>query len=182
MPHSREPGEPFKRLFFALACPPEQRQAIARWRKELPIGTGRRVPADNFHLTLLFLGEVAVPLLPAILAAAGGVKPPGEPLRVPLDRLDAWRRAGVLLLVPEQPPRALLRLAYDLEQAVQPLGLLPEYSDYRPHLTLARDFRTEVPEASSAPDFVLKATRFTLFESRKGHYLPLQSWPLSPSV
>jgi len=182
VPHSREPGEPFKRLFFALACPPEQRQAIARWRKELPIGTGRRVPADNFHLTLLFLGEVAVPLLPAILAAAGGVKPPGEPLRVPLDRLDAWRRAGVLLLVPEQPPRALLRLAYDLEQAVQPLGLLPEYSDYRPHLTLARDFRTEVPEASSAPDFVLKATHFTLFESRKGHYLPLQSWPLSPSV
>lgn len=178
MPHPREPGEPFKRLFFALACTPEQRQAIARWRKELPIGNGRRVPADNFHLTLLFLGEVPLPLLPAILAAAGAVKPPGEPLRVPLDRLDAWRRSGVLLLAPEQPPRALLRLAYDLQQAMQPLGLLPEHSDYRPHLTLARDYRTEVPEAPSAPDFLLKATHFTLFESRKGSYVPLQEWPL----
>lgn len=176
----REQGEPFKRLFFALACPPEQRQAIARWRKALAIGNGRRVPAENFHLTLLFLGEVGLARLPSILAAADSVTPPGEVLRIALDRFEGWRRSGVLFLAPEQPPRALLRLAYDLQQAVQPLGLLPEHADYRPHLTLVRDYRAEVPEAPSAPEFMLRATHFTLFESRKGQYLPLREWPLAP--
>ncbi|WP_263263887.1 RNA 2',3'-cyclic phosphodiesterase [Pseudomonas sp. RIT-PI-S] len=175
----RDPGEPFKRLFFALACPPEQRRAISRWRSTLDLGNGRRVPAENFHLTLLFLGEVGLAHLPALLAAAASVTPPGEHLRVPLDRLDAWRRSGVLLLAPEEPPPPLLRLAYNLQQAVQPLGLLPEHTDYRPHLTLARDYRAEVPEAGSPPEFQLTASHFTLFESRKGQYLPLQEWPLA---
>ena len=48
---------------------------------------------------------------------------PGVPLKVALDRLDVWRRAGVLVLAPEQAPPALLRLVYALEQAMLPFGL-----------------------------------------------------------
>jgi 2'-5' RNA ligase len=178
MPAPRESGEPSKRLFFAIACPAEQRQAISRWRNTLGLGSGRRVPASNFHLTLLFLGDVGLSQLPAVLAAAATVRPPGERLRVPLDRLDAWRRSGVLFLAPEQTPPALLRLAYDLEQAVQPLGFMPDHSEYRPHLTLMRDFRGQPPEAVTAPEFVITASHFTLFESRKGDYVPVREWSL----
>jgi 2'-5' RNA ligase len=127
---------------------------------------------------LLFLGEVRLDSLPALLAAAGAVKPPLQRLRVVLDRLEAWRRFGVLVLAPEEPPEGLLRLAYDLQQAVQPLGLLPERRDYQPHLTLAREFQVQAPEAATPPEFGWTATHFTLFESRKGHYVPLQAWPL----
>lgn len=175
----REPGEPFKRLFFALACPADQRRAIAGWRNTLALGSGRRVPAENFHLTLLFLGEVGVAQLAAVLAAAAAVRPPGERLRVSLDRLEAWRRSGVLVLAPAQPPPALLRLAYNLQQAMEPLGLAPEATDYRPHLTLARDYHAPEPETPEPAEFLLTASHFTLFESRKGHYLPLQAWPLA---
>lgn len=172
------PGAPFKRLFFALACPATQRQAIARWRTSLGLRSGRPIAAGQFHLTLLFLGEVELPLLPAVLAAAQGVRTPVSRLRVPLDKLDAWRRPGVLFLAPEQPPPALLRLAYDLQQAMQPLGIMADHNDYRPHLTLARDYRSPPPEAIAAPDFLITASHFTLFESHKGHYLPVQEWPL----
>lgn len=175
---SREPTAPTKRLFFALACPVSQCQAIARWRNSLSLRSGRRTPASQFHLTLLFLGEVELSLVPAVLAAASTVRAPGSRLEVPLDRLDAWRRPGVLFLAPEQAPPRLLRLAYDLEQAMQPLGLMLKHNDYRPHLTLARDYRNPPPEAAVAPDFLITASHFTLFESHKGDYLPVQEWPL----
>jgi 2'-5' RNA ligase len=53
---------PFLRLFIALAVPAEVRQAIgrvqSRLRREASPGTVRWAPADQFHLTLRFLGDV----------------------------------------------------------------------------------------------------------------------------
>jgi 2'-5' RNA ligase len=173
-----ESHEPFKRLFFALDCAPAQRKAIAQWRGALQLRSGRPVPAENFHLTLKFLGAVAVGQIAHICTAAASVRTPGARLNVALDRLDVWRRAGVLVLAPVQAPPALLRLVYDLEQALLPFGLEDAPREFRPHLTLARDYRAPVPESASPPEFFLRADRFTLFESHKGRYRALADWPL----
>jgi 2'-5' RNA ligase len=178
---SDEFREPFKRLFFALSCPPEQRRAIAQWRNALQLRSGRPVPADNFHLTLLFLGAVGVAQIGEICTAAAKVRVPGEPLRLVLDRLDVWRRAGVLVLAPEQAPPELLRLVYALEQAMLPFGFEDAPKEFRPHLTLMRDYRMPVPESAAAPEFFLRADRFVLFESHKGRYRVLAEWPLVPA-
>lgn len=170
-------GEPFKRLFFALDCAPAQRRAIAQWRSELGAGLGRPVPSANFHLTLMFVGNVATAQLPSILAAAAGVKSPGGALTVELDRLEVWRSAKALVLAPSETPLALRQLVYALQQALLPLGFVEAPRDYRAHLTLARDYRGAVPEAMVAADFVIRARHFTLFESRKGRYWPLAQWP-----
>lgn len=177
---AREPGEPLKRLFFALPCAPAQRRAIAQWRNALGLSSGRPVPAENFHLTLMFLGSVAVAQIPGIIAAAAGVRTPGEPLTVPLDRLDVWRRAGVLLLVPAQTPLVLRQWVYALQQALLPLGFVDDTREFRPHLTLMRDYRAPVPESEAPPHFHLSASHFSLFESHKGRYRPLAEWPLVP--
>jgi 2'-5' RNA ligase len=177
---SREQGEPLKRLFFALPCAAAQRRAIAQWRSALELSNGRPVPAENFHLTLMFLGAVAVTQIPGICAAAAGVRTPGEQLTVPLDRLDVWRRAGILLLAPAQEPQVLRQLVYALQQALLPLGFVDAPREFRPHLTLMRDYRTSVPESNTPPDFHLSARHFTLFESHKGRYRPLAEWPLVP--
>ncbi|TNB95023.1 RNA 2',3'-cyclic phosphodiesterase [Pseudomonas jessenii] len=171
--------EPFKRLFFALNCPPVQRKAIAQWRGELGLRAGKPVPADNFHLTLLFLGAVPLAQINEVCEAAGKVRTPAEPLRIALDRLQVWHRAGILSLAPEQAPPALLRLVYALEQAMLPFGFEESPREFRPHLTLARDYRTEAPEATTPPEFFLRAERFALFESHKGRYRILQDWPLN---
>lgn len=177
---SDESHEPIKRLFFALNCAPEPRRAIAQWRSVLQLRNGRPVPADNFHLTLLFMGAVSVAQIGDICAAAAKVRVPGVPLRVRLDRLETWRRAANLVLTPEHAPPALLRLVYALEQAMLPFGFEDSIKDYRPHLTLMRDFRTPVPESPTPPEFVLRADHFTLFESHKGRYRTLAEWPLAP--
>ncbi|VVO32074.1 RNA 2',3'-cyclic phosphodiesterase [Pseudomonas fluorescens] len=176
----RGQSEPFKRLFFALPCADAQRRAIAQWRNALGLSSGRPVPAENFHLTLMFLGPVAVTQIPGICAAAAGVRTCGEPLTVALDRLDVWRRSGVLLLVPAQEPLELRQLAYALQQALLPLGFVDAPREFRPHLTLMRDYRAPVPESSTPPDFHLSARHFTLFESHKGRYRSLAQWPLVP--
>jgi len=175
---SDESHEPSKRLFFALDCAPAQRRAIAQWRSALQLRTGRPVPAENFHLTLLFLGSVDVAQIADVCSAAGKVRVPGEPLRVELDRLDAWRRAGALVLASEQAPPALLRLVYALEQAMLPFGFEETSKDFRPHLTLMRDYRAPVPESTTPPEFFLRADHFALFESHKGRYRALAQWPL----
>jgi 2'-5' RNA ligase len=177
---SDESREPFKRLFFALGCAPAQRKAIAQWRSALQLRSGRPVPADNFHLTLKFLGSVDTVQIADICTAAGTVRTSGERLTVVLNRLEVWRRAGVLLLVPEQASPALLRLVYDLEQALLPFTLEDAPREFRPHLTLARDYRAPVPESATPPEFFLRADRFILFESHKGRYWPLAEWPLGP--
>ncbi|UVE48225.1 RNA 2',3'-cyclic phosphodiesterase [Pseudomonas chlororaphis] len=176
---SREQGEPFKRLFFALPCTAAQRRAIAQWRGALGLRNGRPVPAENFHLTLMFLGSVAVAQIPRICAAAASVRTCGEPLDVPLDRLEVWRRAGVLLLAPTQAPLELRQLVYALQEALLPLGLVDSPREFRPHLTLMRDYRAPVPESQTPADFHLSARHFALFESHKGRYRPLAEWALA---
>ncbi|MGY2343426.1 RNA 2',3'-cyclic phosphodiesterase [Pseudomonas sp. SDO5532_S415] len=178
---SDESHEPFKRLFFALDCAPAQRKVIAQWRSALQLRNGRPVPVENFHLTLKFLGSVATAQIADICKAAASVRTSDERLTVVLDRLDVWRRAGVLVLAPEQASPALLRLVYDLEQAVLPFVSGDAPREFRPHLTLARDFRAPVPESATPPEFFLRADRFALFESHKGRYIPLASWPLGTS-
>ncbi|MBV4459004.1 RNA 2',3'-cyclic phosphodiesterase [Pseudomonas sp. COR58] len=174
------PGDqPFKRLFFALDCPPAQRKAIAQWRSALSLRAGKPVPADNFHLTLLFLGAVPLAQIAPVCEAAAKVGTPGAALRISLDRLQVWRKAGVLSLAPEQAPPPLLRLVYALEQAMLPFGFEAPPREFQPHLTLMRDFREPVPESATAPEFFLRAERFALFESHKGRYRVLAEWPLA---
>jgi 2'-5' RNA ligase len=171
-------GQPLRRLFFALDCPPEQRRAIARWRSTLELRAGRPVPAENFHLTLLFLGAIAAAHVADICTAAAEVRVPGRPVRLALDRLDVWRRSGVMVLAAEQAPPELLRLVYALEQAMLPFGLEDRPKEFRPHLTLMRDYRAQVPESTIPPEFHLRAEHFALYESCKGGYRVVAEWPL----
>ncbi|RCL25200.1 RNA 2',3'-cyclic phosphodiesterase [Pseudomonas sp. AFG_SD02_1510_Pfu_092] len=170
---------PFKRLFFALPVSDAQRRALAQWRRSLNLRSGKPVPAANFHVTLLFLGDVDTAQVPAICAAVEQLALPTTPPRLVLDRLQVWQRASALVLEAQQTPAGLLQLVYGLQQALLPLGLEAAERDYRPHLTLARGYRGQPPEAASAPDFYLAARHFTLYESRKGAYWPLAQWPLS---
>ncbi|MFK3774253.1 RNA 2',3'-cyclic phosphodiesterase [Pseudomonas sp. NPDC089406] len=174
----RPSGAPFKRLFFALPVGEAQRRELARWRRGLGLRSGKPVPADNFHVTLLFLGDVDAGQVPAICAAVERLERPAAPLRLLLDRLQVWPRPGALLLAPEQTPPALLQLVYGLQQALLPLRVQVGSREYRPHLTLSRDYRGQPPEAGEAPEFFLSARHFTLYESRKGQYWPLAEWAL----
>lgn len=139
-------GGEARRLFLALDLPEEHRQELrrrtARLARELP--AARWVPAENLHLTLVFLGATpsgAVPELVAALApafaagrplelavAGGGTFPPGRPARV------AW--VGI------QGPPELAAVQRRLARAVtETLARAPEKKPFHPHVTVARPRR-----------------------------------------
>jgi 2'-5' RNA ligase len=170
--------EPQSRLFFALECSPTLRKTISQWRTSLSLRIGRPVPAANFHLTLLFLGSVDQTRIAAICTVASKITVPGKPLTVVLDRLEVWRKSNALVLTSGDAPPELMRLSYAIEQAMLPYGHDQEHREFRPHLTLSRDYRSPVPEADIEPEFFLRADRFALYESHKGQYRVIADWPL----
>ncbi|WP_460045034.1 RNA 2',3'-cyclic phosphodiesterase [Pseudomonas sp. S2_H01] len=171
-------NEPQSRLFFALTCSPALRKMISQWRASLSLRVGRPVPATNFHLTLLFLGDVNKAQIADICAAASKIKVPGKPLTLALDRLDVWRKSKALVLTPDDAPPELMRLSYALDQAMLKFADDKGAKEFRPHLTLSRDYQSAVPEAGSPPEFFLRADRFGLYRSHKGQYTLIADWPL----
>ena len=172
------PDEPFKRLFFALPCGSQQGKAISRWRRGLGLRGGRPVPVENFHLTLMFLGEVGASQLPAVLDTAARLRPLAQPVRLVLNQVEAWRRSQALVLTAKDVPSAFLHWVYALQQAMLPLGFEADSRNFRPHLTLMRDYREPAPEVGLDTEFGLVGHEFVLFESSRGRYQPLAQWSL----
>lgn len=162
-----------------MGCSTPLKKEMSKWRTSLSLRVGRPVQTANFHLTLLFLGAVDKAKIADICSAASKVKAPGKPLTIVLDRLEVWRKSGALVLAPEDPPTEVMRLAYALEQAMLPFGSDQEQKEFRPHMTLTRDYRLSVPEAGSPPEFFLRADRFGLYQSSRGQYQLIAEWPFT---
>jgi 2'-5' RNA ligase len=168
------------RLFFALWPDPALRSAAAgRLAAVVPAGQGRPQRPDQLHLTLAFLGYVAEERLSDVRAVATLVT--AEPFTVVLDRLEHWRKPGVLCLAASDIPAALAMLVERLRAALADRGLPAESRPYRAHLTLARKLaRFDGPWAVDPLPW--RAEAITLVESRTdrsgSRYEPLGSWPL----
>lgn len=76
-------------------------------------------------------------------------------------------------------------LARALRRHGEKLGLGNGEQGYRPHVTLSRK-AGEAPGELPAPDFLLRADRFCLYQSVSTpdgvHYEPLACWPLRARV
>lgn len=171
----------------------ELARRLAGVRDRLP--RARWVPAENAHLTLLFLGETDEALVPSLSAAlgeafaryapmplrlsGGGTFPPERPARV------AW--VGL-----SAPPELSLLQADVTRAAVETVGHQPEDRPYHPHVTLARcnpPWRRDAVEkfvkafaGEIGPPFV--ADRGVLLSSalspKGARYTPFATFPFGP--
>lgn len=125
-----------KRLFFALWPDDGVRARLAEQAGLLPITTGRRVPPENFHITLVFLGNVEEQAIPGLADSAAGLRIPGFSLQI--ERCGWWKRAKVAWLAPAYTPAPLEELVGQINQFCVSAGLPIDKRDYSPHLTIAR--------------------------------------------
>lgn len=187
------------RLFVAVDLPAFVRERlatlIAALRREV---TGPRwVRVEGIHLTLKFLGEVAVADLPrlreALTAVADGS---GRGFQVFVEGLGQFPERGrprVLWIGLREQSGALASLHGRVEAAVSDAGMpgiKSEQRPFHPHLTLARigEERTSIPirglvEAHRAESLGgFDVTAVTLFQSQLGpggaRYKPIQEYPL----
>jgi RNA 2',3'-cyclic 3'-phosphodiesterase len=172
-------------LFFALWPPETLRERIRTETRALtePVG-GRALPAANFHITIAFLGEVPDLRLAAALQA--GAATHGPAFELILDRVEAFRRSGVLSLVPTQSPSALTEFVDQLRFNLLDREFRLRHEVFRPHVTLVRDVRRPLPAAAVASlpiPLIWRVDEFALVESQLGRegsrYSVLVRWPLT---
>lgn len=167
------------RVFFALNPDPDTRRQLQRVSTGISDHAGRKVPAANYHLTLLFLGSVEQSILPELVQAGSRIE--SAPFGLIIDQAGWWREPGVLWLGPTDSPAALLALGNQLIALAESLDLLTTIPTLRPHITLLRQVRSPV-ELPSFSQITWQVGSFCLMESvsrRTGvSYRVLESWPL----
>ena len=161
-PESAEPRT--QRLFFALWPDEDIREHLYALADEaLPRGGGRRVRAENLHLTLAFLGSVEAKMRRCVERAASDIRV--RRFTLIFERVGCWQRTGVMWVGPLQQPEGLVFLVDALKSALAGCGMPAEKRAYRAHLTLARKVRrcrrghAIVPLAWGINRFCLVASR-----------------------
>lgn len=155
---------PERRVFFALWPGASQRARLEKIiRPELDRIRGNAGLRANWHLTVVFIGNVAAETVGDLLAASAQIAV--EPFELRLDRLSYWRRPRIACLEASRTPAALARLVEEINEAVEHLGLAAEKRRYRPHLTIARKARSFRSRPLAQP-LDLRWQHFELLESR----------------
>ena len=184
------------RLFVALEIPLTARKNLSTLIASLRAITRepRWVRAENLHITLKFLGEVAESKLAAVQTALGGIRS---------HQVVTLAFRGLGFFPNEKKPRVfwagieassnLKTLAADIEDAMERCGIAREMREFSPHLTLARLERS-LPEAvrkaiaeNAQREFgSLRTGEFHLMQSKLkpsgAEYTTLKTFPFSPSV
>ena len=173
---------PTARVFFALVPPPEVQRALGELARETARRAhGRPVPAGNIHLTLAFIGAWPIARMSMLEEVACDVG--GESLRIVLDELGTFRRAGIAWIGSSSPPGALLELQSQLAAALRDAGVaFDDLQPYRPHVTLARRCRGPYPQdATTRVAFDVDRLSLMLSETRRegARYRTVTDWPLA---
>lgn len=175
------------RLFVGLEIPVEIGERFALLRGGLP--GAKWISAENYHLTLRFIGDIDGRTAEEVDAALWEAKP-REPIAVTFDSLDSFggdRPHAVIAKV--QPTRELIELQNEIERAARRAGLPPEKRKFVPHVTIARLRNTSPVDVATYlaarhfPRFGFTADRVCLFSAREqtggGPYVVEAAYPLS---
>lgn len=176
------------RLFTGIEVPPDIAFALSLKRGGLQ--GARWIDAQNYHITLRFIGDVDQHVADDVTDALDRLAD-SEAFTIKLSHFGAFGgdkpRA---LYVGVENNAVLQRLQAAQERVLQRLGLDPEGRKFTPHVTLARLRGTPAGELARfmayAGQFVpleFRVGRFVLFSSRDsvggGPYLVEQAYPLA---
>ncbi len=174
-------SEALHRLFFALWPSDDLRAQIERDTRAFVMQAGGRpIPAANFHITLVFLGEVPDSQVSAARVAADAVH--AASFRLSLGMIESWTGADVLVYSGEYPPPALGVLVDRLRISLLQHQFKLQRQTFKPHVTLVRKLPRKLPKQ---PALVLQwpVTEFVLVESNASpigsEYTVIGRWALA---
>ena len=174
------------RLFTGIEIPAGIAQALSMLRGGLH--GARWIDAENYHVTLRFLGDIDDRTASDAASILAEVRKPAFDLHFEgLDAFGGRRPRAVFAAVAAEPALAELQLEH--ERLMRRIGLAPETRKFTPHVTLARLRATsslDVADYFAARGFFRTApfpvTRFVLFSSRAstggGPYVVEEEYPL----
>ncbi len=133
------------RAFIAIQLPPEVRSALnvhsQALAAQVPLGSVRWVKPEALHLTLAFLGDTAVSLLPQVQAEMDRASARLVPFALLVSGFGCFpncRRPRVLWAGISGDVAAARALKAQLDDGLARLGWPTEEREFTPHLTLGR--------------------------------------------
>ncbi|MBI4091105.1 MAG: RNA 2',3'-cyclic phosphodiesterase [Candidatus Komeilibacteria bacterium] len=163
------------RLFIALEIPPEQARSLTASFTSLPLEHPlyRISPAVQFHITLKFLGDIDILLIPQCITALENACEGLKPISIELTRGDLRPHGRPrTAIIGVRPVEALQGLFMRVDNALAEEGIAHhERRAFHPHITIARctaapsenDIRAL--QAWTIPERALYADTVTLFQS-----------------
>jgi RNA 2',3'-cyclic 3'-phosphodiesterase len=168
------------RVFFAALPDGATRQRIAAAAESLPLEpAAQRVPRDNYHVTLAFVGEIEAALVPTLLKIGSMQRTPPFSLR--FDAYEYWPKPAVVVAAARAIPPALERLWLELHRELAAHRWALDPKRLRPHVTLARKVaQAPVLQAMSSVDWPVR--EFSLMRSNmsgvQSAYTVVDTWAL----
>lgn len=135
---------------------------------------------DNFHVTLVFLGNVALENIAPLGKRVSGVRCAG--FSIQLDWISQGLSQGMIWAVPEKIPLELSELVRKLRGVIAEPGFRADTRPYRPHVTLIRKFRGSLQPLRIQP-LAWQVRGFTLVEvmlcAEGSIYTGVKTWALT---
>jgi 2'-5' RNA ligase len=175
------------RSFIAIELPSEIRAELASLEERLK---ARRHPfvkwvdPEGIHLTLKFLGNIALATVPKIIEAVTKIAQPLSPFRLEMGGLGVfpnWQRPQVIWVGIGGEVGKLAILQRDMETALAPLGFSPESRSFKAHLTLGRLRERTSPKDKQKFGEWLTSIKFETALSFEVNALSLMKSQLTPS-
>lgn len=178
------------RLFIALSLPEVVADALTQLQSGLR--GARWLPAENFHLTLAFVGEVDRHGLDEVGSSLAGIDAPAFHLRLKGCGFFGDKKPRAIWVGAESNP-ALAHLQSKIDIALKRAGLVHEKRKFTPHVTLG--YLNGAPQDAVAAHCAAHGLfsagpfpigEFHLFESHLGseaaHYEIVESYSLSAPI
>ena len=154
------------RCFIAIELPDEVKAGLSQLQSQLKAGkpTGIKwVDPYSIHLTLKFLGSVAVDRLDEITGAIEEATQGTSPFHLEVRELGVFpnlRRVQVVWVGVKGEVDKLGQLQQRIESNLARLGFAPESRPFTPHLTLARVRDRALPDERQRLGQLIASTRF----------------------
>jgi len=168
---------PGLRLFYALWPTAE----VCRRLVEIAVraAVGDAIPAQNYHLTIAFVGEVPAERLAELRDIGAGLRVPRCELK--FDALEYWPKPEVVVAAARDVPASLAQVWSDLHATLAAREFLLRPKRLRPHVTLARKV-LQAPVLEPIAPVAWEADQFCLVRSQSGSahsvYTVVDTWPL----
>jgi 2'-5' RNA ligase len=180
MAESQSQRPTLQRLFLALWPDEAIRRRLVECFPLLRGCGGRKVPLENLHITLAFLGSVDADTRACLEQQLDVVT--ASSFTLEMDELGFWRRPQVVWLGASQVPPALSALVNEVKKAMLVCSLEPESRPFQAHLTLMRKAK-RMPLETNPPPMLWRINDFALIASETlpegAHYEVLRRWRLN---
>ncbi len=169
------------RLFIGIALPDNIREKIgadaSKLKKVIP---GRYVAKENYHITLVFIGETDQDGVDAIKRAMDAAVIGQVPVDLSIGRSGFFRKPeNAILHMKVDGWKQLLGMDKRLRSALRKEGISFDEKPFNAHITLARKAKINLDELNNFPGqkYKLRVNEITLFHSTRVNgvltYLPI---------